>query len=228
MKAYSLLISKDQLVNRTIINDNLDFDYFLPHLMVAQDLDLVQVLGQALFDWLAINVKEDTLSEDDKNLLDDYIAPFLAYASIVFALPTLGVKLVDSGVVQRLADDSQPLTLDDIDKIIDRQAVTRDSYRQRLIDYLYAHADLYPKFKESKTWEQGPDDYNFSMGLGLTDAWAARTGISGTVTEAQINDYITQLKEGTVDNSRQIWVGTEDEFQALTEINEKVLYFRTL
>jgi len=168
MKEYSLLISQKQLNDRTPLNDNLDFSYVLPHLIAAQDLGLVPVLGQALMDFLMVSVKDDTVTPDQEVLLDDYITPYLAYETLVVALPSLSIKLVDSGVVQRIADDSNPLSLEEIDKLIGNYTLRRDDYKQRLIDYLCANNSLYPQFKESKYWEIAPSSGNYDFGIGLT------------------------------------------------------------
>ena len=180
MRPYSILISQQQLNDRTPLNDNLDFDYVLPHIYAAQDLDLVPVIGQALFDDLMKKVKDDTLMPDDIILLDDYITQFLAYALLTRALPSLAIKLVNSGVVQRLADDSQPLSLEEIDKLVNNYERARDDYRQRLIDYLCYNSGLYPTFCESKTWENAPSRYNYDLGIDLTGVGNTSGGNGGT------------------------------------------------
>ena len=86
-----LLTSEDIIKTYTNLNDNTSGEYIQPAMYMAQKNDLEGVLGTPLVRKLQELVATDMIEEAEyekyKELLDDYITDFLAYATIVRIIP---------------------------------------------------------------------------------------------------------------------------------------------
>ena len=74
--ATVLFISQDRLKTSTALNYNIDTEYLLPFVKIAQDKHLQAILGTKLYEKLEndiAGVDEASLSGAYKTLVDDYI-----------------------------------------------------------------------------------------------------------------------------------------------------------
>jgi hypothetical protein len=69
----ALFISQQYLKDKSLINDNTDWELLQPSIIMIQDLYLQQVLGTPLFEDLQDKITDNTLSVDETNLIKKYI-----------------------------------------------------------------------------------------------------------------------------------------------------------
>ena len=157
MKEYrkSLLISVADLKTNTIISGNVDDKYLLPAIMTCQEVHLEDLIGTALYHKLQqliyntvkklpdnINAPENEIY---KNLLEEYIKPFLQSKCTVELLYIVSYKLKNAGAVKTSDTNVSNADLEEI-KYLERQySVYVNSYSERISKFLKEHLDELPE-----------------------------------------------------------------------------------
>lgn len=149
MNYKDVLLTNENLVKAvTNIFDNVNGNYILPSIKIAQDLDLEDVIGTVLKEELQKQVYSNTYKNRYKMLLDDYIQPFLTYSAIVRLIPTVSCKITNAGVVKTDDEKMTSLSPSDVDKVKAEYQKIADAYRSKLGRFLMANYNDYPELKE--------------------------------------------------------------------------------
>ena len=152
MSRTVLLVSEQKLKAFSAIHENVQTDDLAPHIQAAQDLQLQTAIGTQLLNALKDAILNETLSADQKLLIDDYISPMLIQWAFYQALPFLKYKVVDKGIVSGSSETSTSTTLDELQYL--RQSVmdTAEFYQERLRLYLNNNTNTYPEYLQ---WQAG-------------------------------------------------------------------------
>ena len=145
-----ILLTTEELVKQyTSINENTSAEYIAPSIYMAQKNDLESVLGTKLVRKLQQLVGEETIDEVEyeyyKELLDDYVTDYLAYATIVRLIPIVSFKIGNAGVVRSEDDKVYNMGYNEVFNIKDYYQQQVDYLRYRMQNYLIANCG---KFKE--------------------------------------------------------------------------------
>ena len=153
-----LLISEDYIKSVTNISDNLANDYLLPSIKLAQDIDLESTIGTQLLEKIQELIYNNDISNENnsmyKLLLDKYIQPYLAYATIQHLTPTVAYKLANQGVIRTDDEKSYNITSNEVDKVIDYYNHIANTFKKRLQLFLIAN---YNDFTELLNWKSLAD-----------------------------------------------------------------------
>ena len=153
-----LLISEDYIKSVTNISDNLANDYLLPSIKLAQDIDLESTIGTQLLEKIQELIYNNDISNENnsmyKLLLDKYIQPYLAYATIQHLTPTVAYKLANQGVIRTDDEKSYNITSNEVDKVIDYYNHIANTFKKRLQLFLIAN---YNEFPELLNWKSLAD-----------------------------------------------------------------------
>jgi len=168
MKDYSLLINEEQLRLYTPISGTFDWAYITPHIITAQDKDIQPLIGQPLFQRLLTGIVDEVLTDNEKLLLNDYIAKTLANWAGYHAYPFLSSKLVQSTLAKIETDESSPVDFDEAQSLSYRLKATANFYSERLRDYLTNNTDLFPLFETDTDGElEQSNDKTHTFGFNL-------------------------------------------------------------
>lgn len=145
--AKILLIGVKAVKENTIIEANVNEELIINSINEVQDLELQPVIGKVLLNRLKSEVEQTiiqsgyTLSNADKTLLEDFIKPFLIYATLVNSFVPLHYKATNKGVQKK--NDSNSLIADAKELELLRSHYTSkfENYKKRLIDYLKEDED---------------------------------------------------------------------------------------
>ena len=144
-----LLISEDFIKSTTNISDNVSSDYLLPAIKLAQDIELEETIGTHLLQKLQVLVFDNNIGNEDnamyKLLLDKYILPYLAYATIHHLAPTVAYKIANQGVVRTEDEKSYNITSNEVDKTSEHYKHLANVYKKRLQLFLIANYDEFPE-----------------------------------------------------------------------------------
>lgn len=152
----TLLISAAELKNaNTLISNNVDDNYLSATIITVQEVYLEQVTGTALYHRLQELVYNQITNapdgiyaegnEDYRELLDEYIKPYLKARATTDVLYPIAYKIRNMGVMKNSDTNLQPADISDI-KYLEKQYNTYTSdYEQRLSKYLCANRE---KFEE--------------------------------------------------------------------------------
>lgn len=150
-----LLISEDYVKSVTNISDNIANDYLLPSIKLAQDLELEETIGTHLLQHIQALVFDNNISNQDnamyKLLLDKYIQPYLAYATIQHLAPTVAYKIANQGVIRTDDEKSYNITSDEVDKVSEHYKHLSNVYKKRLQLFLIANYNEFPELMKWKS-----------------------------------------------------------------------------
>lgn len=167
-RTQALIISEEDFKEFAPVSGDLDWDYVTAHVLATQDKWIQPTLGQALYEKIMADVAADDIADPYKLLLDDYIMRVAIWFTCYSGLPFWGVKVVNSGVIQRIVDDGVTVDFNDIDKLARLCRGQGEFYKQRLIDYLCANSSDFPEYTAgTDNGEISPDSTNYSGGLNL-------------------------------------------------------------
>lgn len=99
-----LLISEDYLKTESFLDDNVSGKYLLTAIKMAQDIELQSIIGTNLLHSIQKKVFDNVIDLEDnkryKDLLDNYIQPFLLYQVLSEIVIPISYKMSNFGVMQ--------------------------------------------------------------------------------------------------------------------------------
>tara|TARA_B110000444_G_scaffold151958_1_gene142211 strand:- start:213 stop:788 length:576 start_codon:yes stop_codon:yes gene_type:complete len=169
--AYVLFISEDKLKDSTAINMNVDVQFLLPYVRIAQEKYIETKLGTNLFVAIQGMISGGTIGNvgnaNYKLLLDDYIADVLIHYSFYEVLPFLRYKVQNNNVVSKTAENSTPLTRAEAQDLRSEISNTAQFYTERLVDYLCNNSSLFPEYSTNTGADVTPDSNAYYQGMNL-------------------------------------------------------------
>jgi len=182
MAGYVLFISEDKLKNSTAINMNVDVDFLLPYVKIAQKKYVETKLGTNLFVAIQGMISGGTISNpanaNYKLLLDDYVADMLVHFAFYEVLPFLRYKVQNNNVVSKTAENSTPLTREEAQDLRSEVSNTAQFYAERLVDYLCNNSHLYPEYSTNSGSDVNPDTNPYYQGMNLEKSYMQDTRIT--------------------------------------------------
>lgn len=140
------MISEARLKRITSIDNNVEPDELVQFIVQAQDLKIQSLLGTKFYNNLKDSIADDSLTSDERTLLNDYIAPVIAHYAYYYALPSLNYKTKNKAVVTPTSEESTTTELSELKYL--RQSIrdTAEFYESRLRDYLCDFSSLFPDY----------------------------------------------------------------------------------
>jgi hypothetical protein len=151
--ANILLISEETLKNDSLIGDNVESQFILPAINVAQEQHLQQLIGTKLLRKIQALIEDNTITgstySDYKYLLDEYITIYLEYKVLSEIQIPLSFKMRNSGLIQNA--DTQQKQLDNKDIMFIKQFYDDKAtyFAGRISDYLCANSTKYSEYKST-------------------------------------------------------------------------------
>lgn len=150
-----LLISEDTIKSVTNMSDNMQGDYLLPAIQLAQDIDLEETIGTPLLEKIQELVLNNTIINADnsayKTLLDKYIQPFLCYATIAHITVPVAFKIANAGILRTEDEKMYNVSATEVDRVKSHYQHIADTYKYRLQRYLIANYNKYPELLKYKS-----------------------------------------------------------------------------
>jgi len=169
--SYILFVSEDKLKDSTAINMNVDVQFLLPYVRIAQEKYIETKLGTNLFVAIQQMIKLGTIGNvpnaNYKTLLDDYIADVLVHYAFYEVLPFLRYKVQNNNVVSKTAENSNPLSRAEAQDLRSEVSNTAQFYTERLINYLCDNSSLFPEYSTNSGSNINPDSNAYYQGMNL-------------------------------------------------------------
>lgn len=144
--ASVLLISETKLKSFSTIHQNVDSALLAPMIKIAQDLHLQNLIGTRFINELYDQVKTGTLTQVNKELIDEWIAPYLIHASMFEATPEIFMRMMNKTVVIGDTEQGKAITIKEMAYLRDIYQSRFNFYAQRLQDELRNRPNLYPLY----------------------------------------------------------------------------------
>lgn len=162
-----LFITRNDLVRFTSTNGNVDPDKFFQMIKIAQDLHIQGYLGSKLFDKLKEDIKNSTLVDPYKSLLDDYIKPMTIHYAMIEYLPFASYEIGNKGVYKRTSETGETVSKDEVDSLIEKYRDLAQHYTQRFIDFMCFNQSSFPEYYENSNGDVYPTTKNNFFGWHL-------------------------------------------------------------
>ena len=143
------LVTVPDLKNFTSIGDNVDPDLLFPHLLIAQQLYLQPVLGDALYNNIVSRYDNQQLTGATGTLYTEYIISALAYSAWFSVAPFLNYKTMRTGIAVQSTDVLIPVSPEEFSIYNSRVENFKTYFLNRLEDYLIDNSTLFPLFRQN-------------------------------------------------------------------------------
>lgn len=128
-----LLISANWIKANSELLDNYEDSKLLPAIKKSQDIELTEALGSSCVSRICELVDNGEIGNEEnaliKELLDDYIRPYLLYLVLSYLCYIGGYKIANLGIVVSTDEHTESMKLAD-------RAQIKDYYRNIASDYL--------------------------------------------------------------------------------------------
>jgi hypothetical protein len=147
--ATVLLISETKLKAFTTINQNIDMALLTSCIFMAQELGLQTLIGTKGYDYYTNLVKQvqlsgATMSQPDKIMLDDYIAPYLIHRAYYEAMPEIFARKMNKAIVVGNTEQGSSVDLKGMAYLRDIEQGRYEFYSQRMQDRIRSYSNDYP------------------------------------------------------------------------------------
>ena len=165
---HTLFISSTRLKKDTVLGGSVDDNLIMPYILLAQDMNILPVLGTDLYDKLKSDIQGGSLTGAYKTLVETYIQPALVQFAFSTLAPYLRLRFSNNSVVVMGAtEQSSSASYDDIKPLMDTATDAAEFYRQRLIDYLRNNSSSFSEYTSNSGADLDPTTRNYYAGINL-------------------------------------------------------------
>ena len=165
---HTLYISSTRLKKDSAIGGSVDDNLVMPYILLAQDMNILPILGTDLDAKLKSEIQGGTLAGAYKTLVETYIQPALVQYSFVSLVPYLRLRFVNNAVVVMGAtDQSSSASYEDLEPLMNTATDAAEFYRQRCIDYLRNNSSSFPEYTSNTGADLDPTTRNYYAGINL-------------------------------------------------------------
>jgi hypothetical protein len=131
-----LLITPQQVIDKTPFNGNIDYDKLIPCIEDAQVTDLEPILGQVLFDKILDDYEAETLSELYLDLYNKFIVDYLIRASAKNYFLIGAYQIANGGIYKHSAENAETISKEEVDYLMVQQRSKMEVYGTRMKRWL--------------------------------------------------------------------------------------------
>ena len=144
--AKALLITREDLVRFTSVNGGVDTDKFIQYISISQDIHIQAMTGTRLLEKIQADIIADTLADPYLTLLNDYIKPALIHFAMVEYYPHAAYTIANKGVYKHGAENSETVTKEEVDFLMEKQRQLAMNYKERFVDYVINNSSSFPEY----------------------------------------------------------------------------------
>ena len=165
---HTLYISSTRLKKDSAIGGSVDANLIMPYILLAQDMNILPILGTDLDAKLKSDIQGGSLTGAYKTLVETYIQPALVQFAFVSLVPYLRLRFVNKAVVVMGAtDQSSSASYEDLEPLMNTATDAAEFYRQRCIDYLRNNSSSFPEYTSNTGADLDPTTRNYYAGINL-------------------------------------------------------------
>tara|TARA_R110002020_G_scaffold49786_2_gene141409 strand:- start:5975 stop:6556 length:582 start_codon:yes stop_codon:yes gene_type:complete len=165
---HTLYISATRLKRDTAIGGSVDDNLIMPYILLAQDMNILPILGTDLDNKLKTEIQADTLTGNYQTLVETYLQPALVQFAFTQLIPFLRLRFVNNAIVTMGAtEQSSSATYEDLKPVMDTATDAAEFYRQRMIDYIRNNTSDFPEYNSNTGADLDPTTRNYYAGINL-------------------------------------------------------------
>ena len=200
-----LLISEDNIRTYSNLNDNVWGKFLLPAIREAQEMGLATIIGECLYNKLCDLVGNDLIDDDlyvaYKDLLDNYVQPYLIYQTLTNITPLINGKMGNIGTVTTNDEHIINLSQGELDLVQNYYRERADFYQIRLQNWVKNNSEAFPELNcNCGSPQPNLDRANNSVGLWLGGVRGKKVSSNscgcGSKSGSQGGDYAQGFSDG--------------------------------
>lgn len=158
MAATVLFINKQDLVENTIIDGNVQADKLMHFIKIAQEVHIQNYLGTDLYQKIQSLINTETLDGTVyKNLLVDYVQPMLIHFAMVDYLPFAAYQIKQGGISKHVSENAETVSKTEVDYLVEKQRSLAEWYTRRFIKYMDFNQNSFPEYTSNTNEDIYPD-----------------------------------------------------------------------
>lgn len=158
MAATVLFINKQDLVENTIIDGNVQADKLMHFIKIAQEIHVQNYLGTDLYQKIQSLINTSALDGTVyKNLLVDYIQPMLIHFAMVDYLPFAAYQVKQGGISKHVSENAETVSKTEVDYLVEKQRSLAEWYTRRFIKYMDFNQNSFPEYTSNTNEDIYPD-----------------------------------------------------------------------
>jgi hypothetical protein len=142
----ALLVSEEKLKAFTSINQNVSPADLIPYILQASDIYLQNYIGATYYMKLKKQVVDNTVTQNNQFLLDNYIGSALCNFGLFMALPFLKYKIFNKSVLSPTSENSESISLEELKFLMDQVLSAGQTYMKRCIEWMVNHPGDFPDY----------------------------------------------------------------------------------
>lgn len=146
MAAEVLFLSEQTLKDRSVLQDNVDMKVVKPTITDVQKYYILPIMGTQLYNEVINQIRTSTLTVLNTTLLNDYITDVMVWYCRMELPMAMNYKYFNKAVGVQNADNMQPASMQDIERLMDDARNKAQVYAQRMTNYLLANSVQYPLY----------------------------------------------------------------------------------
>lgn len=150
-------VSQQYLQDNLPISRNLDTKDLTPHLQMAEELYIQDILGANFYTYLINAFSAQTLNASEVTLVQDYIKPAEAYRCLALALPFLNGQIKNKGAQAQFEDFSTNPDYTYMRYMQNELDNRSQFYEKRLNSFLCLSGTSFPQYITNNTDIISPD-----------------------------------------------------------------------
>lgn len=156
-----LVVSEDTIRTYSEISENIYGKSLLPAIRTAQDLELQEILGSCLYKKILSLIEDGSIVAEVniayKDLLDDYIQPFMIEQVVADLIPIVGSKIANLGVFKSSDEYTSNVPADEVDRLQYSHVVKANHYKKRMQYFLKQNKTAFPELNNCKCGDIQPN-----------------------------------------------------------------------
>ena len=156
--ATVLFITRTDLVKNSIIDGNTDTDLFIQFIKVAQEIEIKNYLGTALYDKISTDINSVSgLSGNYLTLVNKYVQPMLIWYAQAEYIPYAAQQIKSGGIYKHTSENAETVSKTEVDFLVQKARNTAEYYTQRFIDYINNNSALFPEYSQNSGGDVFPE-----------------------------------------------------------------------
>jgi hypothetical protein len=166
-----LLITNDELTNKSPLGGNIDVDKYSFIINESQVFVIEPILGTKLYKKILVDYAADTLAGVYEKLVNDYIQPIIICNVSAEFITVSSLNVSNGGVFRYSPQDMESASMKDVEYLANKQRAKADVYIERLQRYLCDGSVDIPEYEvaQDNNYDIRPDrDLNTYGGWRLS------------------------------------------------------------
>lgn len=157
--ATILFIDRQDLVENSIVDGNVDTDKFMMFVKIAQEMNVRNYLGTDLYNKLQLLIDNDTIASypDYKYILDEFIQPMLIHFTMAEYLPWSSYQVKNNGVFKHTSEFAELPSKSEIDFLVNKERSYAEYWTRRFIDHMAFNQSKFPEYNTNSNDDIYPD-----------------------------------------------------------------------